>query len=1036
MSILPDNADGAGKPKFNLSLVALNNRSVIWYFMIVCMVAGALAYINLGREEDPQFTIKTMVVTALWPGASIGDTVNQVTDRIEKKLEELEELDYTKSDTIPGQTTIYVYLLSKTKSSDVPTVWRKVRNLVADIQPQLPQGVVGPFFNDQFSDVYGNVYAFTADGLTDRQLRDYVESTRTDIMNTVPNIGKVDLIGAQDEAIYLEFNSRRIANLGLDMPSVLLALQSQNAVAPSGVIQSGAERVSVRVSGQFANEESLKSFNLRVNDRFFRLSDVVDIKRGYVDPPTSLFRYDGKPAIGLAISMKAGANVLQFGEALRKELDKVTGELPIGVGVHLVADQPRVVDEAISQFTHSLFEAVAIVLIVSFVSLGMRAGLVVALAIPLVLAMTFLALQFLGVTLQRVSLGALVIALGLLVDDAMIAIEMMIARLEAGDTLKRAAMAIYTSTAFPRLTGTLCIIAGFTPIAFNTSDAGEYTFTLFVVLALSLLLSWLVAGLFTPLLGFTLLPSAMKKHEKPNRFFVMFQTLLLSAMRWRWATIGVTIAVFVAALYAMQLVPKQFFPPSDRPELLVDWTLPDNSTIQETRAQMDRFEKTLEGDPDIDHWSSYVGQSAVRFVLTLDVQPPNAYYGQTVIVTKNLEARERVRARIAELLKSDFVGVDAYVSLLSLGPPAGRAMQYRVSGPDVQKVRALAQELAGVVGADSGLSPPVFDWNEPGRVLKVHVLQDKARELGISSADIATVLNGTVGGVTVTQVRDSIYLVNVVARAGEGERGAIDTLQNLQLVNKTGQSVPLAAIAAFQYELEQPVIWRRHRLPTITVKADILDGREAATVVDRLAPAMKGFEGRLPAGYRLEVGGPVEESAKSQKPIIAVVPFMLITMATVLMLQLRNFNRLFLVASVAPLAAIGVALALTLTQLPLGFVAILGVVALIGILVRNSVILVDQIEKLRAEGLHDWDAVVKATEQRMRPIMLTAMAASLGMAPIARDVFWAPMAFSMMGGILVGTALTLLFLPALYIAWFRIKEPKEFATAGASEGGT
>jgi multidrug efflux pump subunit AcrB len=1036
MSILPDNADGAGKPKFNLSLVALNNRSVIWYFMIVCMVAGALAYINLGREEDPQFTIKTMVVTALWPGASIGDTVNQVTDRIEKKLEELEELDYTKSDTIPGQTTIYVYLLSKTKSSDVPTVWRKVRNLVADIQPQLPQGVVGPFFNDQFSDVYGNVYAFTADGLTDRQLRDYVESTRTDIMNTVPNIGKVDLIGAQDEAIYLEFNSRRIANLGLDMPSVLLALQSQNAVAPSGVIQSGAERVSVRVSGQFANEESLKSFNLRVNDRFFRLSDVVDIKRGYVDPPTSLFRYDGKPAIGLAISMKAGANVLQFGEALRKELDKVTGELPIGVGVHLVADQPRVVDEAISQFTHSLFEAVAIVLIVSFVSLGMRAGLVVALAIPLVLAMTFLALQFLGVTLQRVSLGALVIALGLLVDDAMIAIEMMIARLEAGDTLKRAAMAIYTSTAFPRLTGTLCIIAGFTPIAFNTSDAGEYTFTLFVVLALSLLLSWLVAGLFTPLLGFTLLPSAMKKHEKPNRFFVMFQTLLLSAMRWRWATIGVTIAVFVAALYAMQLVPKQFFPPSDRPELLVDWTLPDNSTIQETRAQMDRFEKTLEGDPDIDHWSSYVGQSAVRFVLTLDVQPPNAYYGQTVIVTKNLEARERVRARIAELLKSDFVGVDAYVSLLSLGPPAGRAMQYRVSGPDVQKVRALAQELAGVVGADSGLSPPVFDWNEPGRVLKVHVLQDKARELGISSADIATVLNGTVGGVTVTQVRDSIYLVNVVARAGEGERGAIDTLQNLQLVNKTGQSVPLAAIAAFQYELEQPVIWRRHRLPTITVKADILDGREAATVVDRLAPAMKGFEGRLPAGYRLEVGGPVEESAKSQKPIIAVVPFMLITMATVLMLQLRSFNRLFLVASVAPLAAIGVALALTLTQLPLGFVAILGVVALIGILVRNSVILVDQIEKLRAEGLHDWDAVVKATEQRMRPIMLTAMAASLGMAPIARDVFWAPMAFSMMGGILVGTALTLLFLPALYIAWFRIKEPKEVATAGASEGGT
>jgi multidrug efflux pump subunit AcrB len=1036
MSTLPDNADGAGKPKFNLSLVALNNRSVIWYFMIVCMVAGALAYINLGREEDPQFTIKTMVITALWPGASIGDTVNQVTDRIEKKLEELQELDYTKSDTTPGQTTIYVYLLSKTKSSDVPTVWRKVRNLVADIQPQLPQGVVGPFYNDQFSDVYGNIYAFTADGLTDRQLRDYVESTRTDIMNTVPNIGKVDLIGAQDEAIYLEFNSRRIANLGLDLPSILQALQGQNAIVPSGVIQSGPERVSVRVSGQFANEESLKAFNLRVNDRFFRLSDVVDIKRGYVDPPTSLFRYNGKPAIGLAISMKPGANVLHFGEALRGDLDKVTAELPIGVGVHLVADQPRVVEESINQFTHSLFEAVVIVLIVSFVSLGMRAGLIVALAIPLVLAMTFLALQFFGVTLQRVSLGALVIALGLLVDDAMIAIEMMIARLEAGDTLRKAAMAIYTSTAFPRLTGTFCIIAGFTPIAFNTSDAGEYTYTLFVVLAVSLLLSWTVAGLFTPLLGVTLLPSVIKKHEKPGRFFVMFQALLRWAMRWRWATIGVTVAVFAVALYAMQLVPKQFFPPSDRPELLVDWTLPDNSTIQETRAQMDRFEKALEGDPDIDHWSSYVGQSAVRFVLTLDVQPPNAYYGQTVIVTKNLEARERVRAKITELLRTDFVGTDAYVSLLALGPPAGRAVQYRVSGPDVQKVRALAQELAGIVGSDPGLTPPVFDWNEPGRVLKVDVLQDKARELGISSADIAAVLNGAVSGMPVTQVRDSIYLINVVARAGDTERSAIDTLQNLQLVNKTGQSVPLAAIATFRYELEQPVIWRRSRLPTITVKSDILDGREAATAVGQLEPAVKRFTERLPSGYRLAVGGPVEESAKSQGPIIAVVPLMLMTMATILMLQLRSFNRLFLVASVAPLAAIGVALALGLSRMPLGFVAILGVVALIGILIRNSVILVVQIETLRSEGLDAWAAVVTATEQRMRPIMLTAMAASLGMVPIARDVFWAPMAFSMMGGILVGTALTLLFLPALYVAWFRIKEPTAGAAAAAAEATT
>lgn len=1028
MSDPSDEANGSGKRKFNLSALALDNASVIWYFMIVSILAGVLAYLNIGREEDPQFTIKTMVIAAFWPGASVEDTVNQVTDRIEKKLEELEQLDYVKSDTVPGQTTIYVYLRSQTKGSDVKTVWATVRHMIEDIQSQLPQGVVGPFFNDRFSDVYGNVYAFTADGITQRELRDYVESVRSSVM-TVPNIGKVDLIGAQDEVIYLEFNSRRIANLGLDIQSVLQAVQTQNAIVPSGVIQSGPERVSVRVSGQFASEETLKSFNLRVNDRFFRLSDVVDIKRGYADPPTSLFRYKGKPAIGLAISMKAGANLLAFGKALDAELEKVTGDLPIGVGVHLVADQPHVVEEAIGHFTRSLIEAVVIVLVVSFIALGMRAGLIVALAIPLVLAMTFVALQYFGVTLQRVSLGALVIALGLLVDDAMIAIEMMIARLERGDTLRQAAMQIYTATAFPRLTGTLVIIAGFTPIAFNTSDAGEYTFTLFVVLAMSLLLSWLVAGIFTPLLGYTLLPSVIHKHEKPSRFFVAFQALLGWAMRWRWVTISITLGIFALSFVAIQMVPQQFFPASDRPELLIDWTLQQNSSIQETRAQMDRFEKTLEGDPDINHWSSYVGQSAVRFVLTLDVQPSNAYYGQTVIVTKDMEARERVRTKIAQTLKTDFAGIDAYVSLLALGPPAGRAVQYRVSGPDVQKVRGFAQQLAGIVGTQTGLSSPVFDWNEPSRVLKVSVLQDKARQLGISSSDIASVLNGTVGGIPITQVRDSIYLVNVVARAGEGERGAIDTLQNLQLMNRTGQSVPLAAVATFQYEQEQPVVWRRDRLPTITVKADILDGQQPATVVAHLEPAVKTFTDNLPAGYRLAIGGPVEESAKSQAPIIAVVPLMLLIMATILMLQLKSFNRLFLVASVAPLALIGVALALFLSQSALGFVAILGIVALVGILIRNSVILVVQIETLRREGLGAWQAVVAACEERVRPIMLTAAAASLGMVPIARDVFWAPMAFSMMGGIIVGTALTLLFLPALYVAWFRISKPEQEVSA-------
>ena len=1035
MSASPEKSDGNGKKKFNLSAVALDNPSVIWYFMIVCMVAGVMAYINLGREEDPQFTIKTMVIAAQWPGASVEDTINQVTERIEKKLEELEELDYTKSVTIPGQTTIYVYLLSKTKKKDVSAIWVKVRNMVEDIRAQLPLGVVGPFFNDRFGDVYGNVYAFTADGLSDRQLRDYVESARTSIL-TVPDVGKVDLIGAQDEVIYLEFDPHKIANLGLDLQAVIQAVQNQNAIVPSGVIQAGPERVSVRVSGQFVSEESLKAFNLRVNDRFFRLSDVVDIKRGYADPPTALFRYNGKPAIGLAISMKAGANLLEFGKALNAELEKITADLPIGVGVHLVADQPLVVDHAIGHFTRSLFEAVVIVLAVSFVALGFRAGLIVALAIPLVLAMTFMSMGILDVTLQRVSLGALIIALGLLVDDAMIAIEMMISRLEKGDTLRQAALQIYTSTAFPRLTGTLCIILGFTPIGLNSSDAGEYTFTLFVVLAIALLLSWLVAGIFTPLLGYTLLPSKIEKHEGHGRAFTIFQKVLLWSMRWRWVTIGATFAIFAASVYGMQSVPKQFFPASDRPELLVDWTLPQNSTIHETKAQMDRFEKALEGDPDIVRWSSYVGQSAVRFILTLDVQPPNAYYGQTVILTKDLEARERVRARIKELLRTEFAGLDPYVNLLALGPPAGRAVQYRLSGPDIEKVRKLSHQLAGIVGSDPGLSSPVFDWNEPARVVRVHVLQDKARQLGISSSDIAWAMNGNVGGVPITQVRDSIYLVNVTVRADQKDRGAIETLKNLQLFNKTGQAVPLAAIATFQYEMEQPAIWRRNRLPTVTVKADILDGKQPATVVERYEPAVKNFVDSLPAGYRLAIGGPVEESAKSQKPIFAVVPLMLIAMATILMLQLRSFNLLFLVASVAPLALIGVVIALLLSNSPLGFVAILGIVALVGILIRNSVILTVQIETLRKEGLGQWDAVVRACEERVRPIMLTASAASLGLIPIARDVFWGPMAYAMMGGILVGTALTLLFLPALYVAWFRVKEPKEAPAPAEVHEGT
>ena len=1011
---------------FNLSDWALEHRSFVWYFMIAFSIAGMYAYLSLGREEDPSFTIKTMVIQAQWPGASAEEVAEQVSDRIEKKLQELDSLDRTRSLTTAGRTTIFVDLLPTTKARDVQPTWQRVRNMIGDIQQQFPAGVVGPFFNDQFGDVYGNIFAFTAENLNQRQLRDLVEDARTSVL-AVPNVGKVDIIGAQDEVIYLEFSPRKIAALGINQSDIVETLREQNAVTQSGIVQAGPERVALRVGGRFISEESLRAINLRISDRFFPLTDVATVTRGYIDPPSSLFRFNGKPAIGLAIGMKTGGNLLEFGAALDTMMTHIVGDLPLGVSVDHVSDQPAVVDQAVSGFTKALFEAVAIVLAISFISLGLRAGLVVAISIPLVLAITFMVMQYSGISLQRISLGALIIALGLLVDDAMIAVEMMVARLEAGDTLRKAATYVYTSTAFPMLTGTLVTVAGFLPIGFNNSNAGEFTFTLFVVLAVSLTVSWIVAVLFTPLLGVTILPNTMKKHaEHKSRFGAVFSWLLQLCLRFRWTTIIVTIGAFGLSVAGMSLVQQQFFPTSDRPELIVDWNLPQNSSIAETNRQMAVFEREkLVGNSDIDHWSSFVGRGAPRFVLTFDVQPDDPTFGQMVIVTKGLEARDRLKVDLQTYLHKTFPGTDAFVKVLDIGPPVGRPVQYRISGPEIQKVRDLAQKTAGIVMSHPSLTGLVFDWNEPARVVKVDVLQDKARQLGVSSEDIATALNGVVQGATVTQVRDAIYLINVVGRAQAAERASIDGLVDLQLPTSSGKAIPLSSVARFDYDLEQPTIWRRNRVPTITIKAGINDSTQPATVVKQLGSKVDELKASLPPGYDVAVGGTVEESAKSQAPIIKVVPIMIFVMTTLLMTQLQSFHRLFLVFSVAPLALIGVVGALVLSRAPLGFVAILGVLALIGILIRNSVILIVQIEDLRKAGTPPWKAVVEATEHRMRPIMLTAAAATLALIPISREVFWGPMAYAMMGGIVVGTVLTLLFLPALYVTWFRIPRDVE-----------
>nr|WP_312973711.1 efflux RND transporter permease subunit [Pseudomonas sp.] len=1013
------------KNGFNLSDWALRHQSFVWYLMFVSLLMGVISYMNLGREEDPAFTIKTMVIQTRWPGATVDETLSQVTDRIEKKLEELDSLDYVKSYTRPGESTVMVFLRDTTKADEIDGIWYQVRKKIDDIRGEFPQGLQGPSFNDEFGDVFGSIYAFTGDGLSMRQLRDYVEQVRAEI-RSVPDLGKVQMVGQQNEVFYLNFSTRKLAALGIDQSQVIQSLQAQNAVTPSGVIEAGPERISVRTSGQFALEADLRNVNLRLDDRFYRLTDIAEITRGYVDPPQALFRYNGKPAIGLAIAMRDGGNIQTFGKALHARMDEMTAELPVGVGVHVVSDQAEVVEEAVSGFTRALFEAVLIVMLVSFVSLGIRAGLVVACSIPLVLAMVFMFMEYSGITMQRISLGALIIALGLMVDDAMITVEVMVTRLEKGDSLHDAGTFAYTSTAFPMLTGTLVTVAGFVPIGLNSSSAGEYTFTLFAVIAVALLLSWLVAVVFAPVIAVHILPKRLQAKEKgPGRIARAFDSGLLLAMRHRWWTIGLTIALFAASLGGMTLVQSQFFPASDRPEILVDLNLPQNASINETRAQVDRLEASLQGDEDIARWSTYIGQGALRFYLPLDQQLQNPFYAQLVIVAKDIDARDRLVAKLNKRLREDFVGIGSFVQPLEMGPPVGRPIQYRISGPNVDQVRKHALELATLLDKNPDIGEMVYDWNEPGKVLRIDVAQDKARQFGLSSEDVANLLNSVVSGTTVTQVKDDIYLIDVIGRAEDSERSSPQTLENLQIVTPRGVAVPLRAFATVGYELEQPLVWRRDRKPTITLKAAVVSDIQPTDLVADLAPDIQKFSDGLPGGYSVATGGTVEESGKAQGPIASVLPLMLFLMATFLMIQLHSVAKTFLVFSVAPLGLIGVVLALVPTGTPLGFVAILGVLALIGIIIRNSVILVTQIDEFERAGDSPWQAVIDATHHRRRPILLTAAAASLGMIPIAREVFWGPMAYAMIGGIFSATLLTLLFLPALYVAWYRIEEPAD-----------
>lgn len=1009
--------------RFNLSDWALHHRSLVWFLIIVSMLAGAISYTRLGREEDPNFTIKTMIVSASLPGATAKETLDQVTARIETKLEELDELKFTRSVTMPGRAIVYVELDPTIRGPHVPEVWKRVRSMMSDIRPDFPQEFEGFAFNDDFGDVSGNIFALTADGFTYRELRDQAEVIRKRVQ-ALPMAGKTSLLGVRDEKIYLEFSAARLSALGLNHNEVIQTLSQQNAIAPSGIVQSGPEQVLVRVGGQFDDADAIAAVNLRVGDRFFNLSDVATVRRSYEDPPSSLFRYNGKQAIGLQIGMREGGNILEFGKEIDALIDQISNELPIGIEMAKFADQPHVVKEAVGHFVRALAEAVGIVLIVSFISLGLRAGLVVTMTIPLVLAITFVILDVYGITLQRISLGALIIALGLLVDDAMIAIETMISRLEVGDDLESAASYAWTSIASPMLTGTLVTVAGFIPIGLNSSAAGEFTFSLFVVIAVSLVVSWIVAVLFAPLLGVTMLPKEMAhKSETPGRLRRSFHHVLLLGMRFKWITIAITVGVFALSIVGMGLVQQQFFPTSDRTEIIVDVNERANASIAKTDSDFVKLEAFLSKQDEALFYNSYVGTGSPRFVLSMDVPTPGPYMGQLVIQTPDLAARDRLKARLIEFGDTQLIGTDLYVKNLEIGPPVGKPVQYRVSSPDIEQARDVARDLAAVLSTDPKLRDITLDWNEPARVVRLQVNQDQARRLGISSEDIAGSLAGTFTGRTITQLRDGIFLINVIARASDADRASIASIQNLQLATSSGTPIPLASLARLDYTTEQPLIMQRNGMPTVTVRADIATKDQPATLVLELAERIADFQKSLPSQVHIEIGGSAETSTESQAPIAAVVPVMLLIMALLVMIQMQSFRLSLIVFSAAPLGLIGVVAALLPFGVPLGFVAILGILALIGILIRNSVILVHEIQELIARGHTQWNAVFEASDSRARPILLTAAAASLALIPISRQVFWGPMAFAMMGGIIAGTLVTLIFVPALYCAVMGVKKP-------------
>ncbi|WP_411728010.1 efflux RND transporter permease subunit [Methyloglobulus sp.] len=1043
----------ASNARFNLSDWALKHQTLVLYLMLVLTIAGLVAYTKLGQSEDPPFTFKVMLVRTTWPGASAQEVEQQVTDKLEKKIQEVPHLDYSNSFSRPGESMIFIVVKDDTFSEDIPDIWYQVRKKIGDIRHTLPQSIESPTFNDEFSDVYGSMYALTGDGFDYAALKKQAELIRSELLK-IKDVAKVDFFGEQKQRLFIEISNAKLVTTGIDTAELITILQAQNAVVRGGTFDSASERIRIAVSGRYSKLEDLRELRLRASNQDFRLGDVARVYRGYEDPPHDRVRFQGKDALLLGVSMKEGGDVIALGAALDNTIARIQQQLMVGLNLNTVTLQPKIVANSVNDFVKSLLEALVIVLGVSLISLGWRSGIVVAITIPVVLASTFLVMQINDIGLHKISLGALILALGLLVDDAIIAVEMMSSKMEQGWDKAKAALFAYTSTAMPMLTGTLVTVAGFLPIATAASSTGEYTRSIFQVSTIALVVSWFAAVIFVPYLGYHLLPDYshapqpskimpwLKKklnltekadnnhhHDIYNTtFYQAFRAVVTACVRYSKTVIAITLASFVLAIIGFGKVQQQFFPDSTRLELIVDLRMTEGASYAATDAQAKKLEHWLQDwnskHEGIENFVAYIGTGTPRFYLPLDIQLAHRGFGQFVILSKTLAAREALRNDLLLLFETDFPVLRASVLRLENGPPVGFPVQFRVSGANIPQIRELSHQIADVMRANNNLVNVQLNWEEPSKVVKVAIDQSKARLLGVSSVDIANVLNGAMQELYIAEFREGIERIDLVVRAPVFERTRLSHLPDLMINTQAGAGVPLSQIATITSEFEEGVIWRRNRVPTITVRANLQGNLQAPVVSQIIEEKLAGLKASLPLGISIETGGAVEESAKGGASVAAGFPLFLIAVLTILMVQLQSFSRVFLVLLTAPLGLIGVTIALLIFDKPFGFVAMLGTIALSGMIMRNSVILVDQIDQDRASGLEPWQAVVESTIRRFRPIALTAAAAILAMIPLTRSVFFGPMAITIMGGLAVATLLTVLFLPALYAAWFRVAVPK------------